>query len=172
MSFLNKLFGAIGKLEEVKDALENVAENLQKTASEQTAKTPKTVSPVSSPISTPAAASVSTAVEAKTYNTGDQYFASLITGLNFPGYTISTDVHARTFDSGAHPSCYPVSYLFSKGSQPVLAVLVMNTNQYRSMTAKGTYKVLEDRSIPYIRFFKGMENNRDYVMNRIRENLN
>ncbi len=107
----------------------------------------------------------------KTYNTGDSYFASVITEANFPGYSISTNVHAKNFDASAHPSCYPISYLFSNGSQPVLAVLVMNKNQYRSMVARGTYKVLEDNGIAYIRFFKGMENESGYVINRIRENL-
>ena len=172
MSFFNKLFGALNKLEEMKDALEDVAESLQKTASDETVKTQQTASPASAPVPTPASTPFSASVEPKTYNTDDRYFASLITALNFPGYTISTDVHANTLDSGAHPSCYPISYLFSKGSQPVLAVFVMNTNQYRSMTAKGAYQVLEDRGISYIRFFKGMENNREYVLNRIRENLN
>lgn len=168
MSFFNKLFGALNKLEEMKDVLEDVAENLQKAASDETVNTQQTTSSASAPIPTP----VSASVESKTYDTGDRYFASLITAFNFPGYTISTDVHANTLDSGAHPSCYPISYLFSKESQPVLAVFVMNTNQYRSMTAKGAYQVLEDRGISYIRFFKGMENNREYVLNRIRENLN
>ncbi len=107
----------------------------------------------------------------KTYDTDDSYFASLITEVNFPGYSISTNVHARNFDASAHPSCYPISYLLSNGSQPVLAVLVMNKNQYRSMIAKGTYKVLDDNGIPYIRFFKGMENESGYVINRIKENL-
>ncbi|MBQ4101994.1 MAG: hypothetical protein IJC85_03810 [Oscillospiraceae bacterium] len=172
MSFFNKLFGALNKLEEMKDALEDVAESLQKTASEQTTSAPQTASPASAPVSAPVCTPVVTPAETKTYDTGDHYFASLITGLNFPGYMISTDVHANTLDSGAHPSCYPISYLFSKGSQPVLAVFVMNTNQYRSMTARGTYQVLEDHGIPSIRFFKGMENNREYVLNRIRENLN
>ena len=107
----------------------------------------------------------------KTYNTDDSYFVSLITEANFPGYSITKNVHAKTLDASAHPSCYPVSYLFSNGSRPVLAVLVMNKNQYRSMIAKGTYKVLEDNGIPYIRFFKGMENESGYVINRIKENL-
>ena len=107
----------------------------------------------------------------KTYNTGDSYFASLITEVNFPGYSISTNIHPRQLDASAHPSCYPISYLFSNGSQPVLAVLVMNKNQYRSMIAKGTYKVLDDNGIPYIRFFKGLENERGYVMDRIKNSL-
>ena len=110
-------------------------------------------------------------VAQKTYNTGDSHFASLITEANFPGYSITSNVHAKTLDASAHPGCYPISYLFSNGSQPVLAVLVMNKNQYRSMIARGTYKVLEDKGIPYIRFFKGMENESGYVINRIKENL-
>jgi len=111
------------------------------------------------------------AAPSQTFNTGDSYFASVITEESFPGYSISANVHPKSLDASAHPSCYPVSYLFSKDSQPVLAVLVMNTNQYRSMIARGTYKVLEDRGIPYIRFFKGMENESGYVINRIKENL-
>ena len=107
----------------------------------------------------------------KAYDTGDSYFASLITEASFPGYSITKNVYAKTLDASAHPSCYPISYLFSNGSQPVLAVLVMNKNQYRSMIARGTYKVLEDKGIPYIRFFKGMENESSYVINRIKENL-
>lgn len=177
MSFFNKLFGALDKLDEVKDALDKVAENLQNVDPEQLA---KLKAAVSAPDTEPAPASAEptsvdpepTPAPAKTYDTGDSYFAALITGLNFPGCTIAKGVHAKTLDSGAHPSCYPISYLFSKGGCPVLAVFVMNTNQYRSMVAKGTYQVLEAKGIKYIRFFKGMENKREYVLDRIRENLN
>ena len=162
MGFFNKLRGALDKLEDVKGVIEKAADSIQNATPAQTTQTQTyTSAPVAAP--TPAFA--------KTYDTGDSYFASIITQANFPGYTISTNVHANTFDSSAHPSCYPISFLFSNGSQPVLAVLVMNTNQYRSMIAKGTYKVLEDNGIHYIRFFKGMENESGYVINRIRENL-
>ncbi len=161
MGFFNKLKGALDKLEDVKEVIEKAADTIQKSVPAQTTQ---------SQTYTPAPAAT-TPVSAKTYNTGDSYFASLITQANFPGYTITTNVHANTFDAGAHPSCYPISYLFSNGSQPVLAVLVMNKNQYRSMIARGTYKVLEDNGIPYIRFFKGMENESGYVINRIRDNL-
>ncbi len=162
MGFFNKLRGALDKLEDVKDVIEKAADTIQKSVPVQTTQS-QTYTSVPNVVSTP--------VSAKIYNTGDSYFSSLITQANFPGYTILTNVHANTFDSGAHPSCYPISYLFSNGSQPVLAVLVMNKNQYRSMIARGTYKVLEDKGINYIRFFKGMENESGYVINRIRENL-
>ncbi len=155
MGFFNKLKGALNKLEDVKKIIENTAEQNQRTARPVQTQSPVSAAPVAK----------------KTYDTGDGYFASLITEANFPGYSISTGVHARSLDSGAHPSCYPISYLFSNGASPVLAVLVMNTNQYRSMIARGTYQVLEDKGIPYIRFFKGMENESGYVINRIKENL-
>lgn len=105
------------------------------------------------------------------YNTGDDYFAALITEANFPGYTIEKSVHPNVFDASAHPKCYPISYLFKKDGVPALAVFVMNTNQYRAMIAVGTYNVLDDNNIKYIRFFKGMKNEESYVLNRIRDNL-
>ncbi len=105
------------------------------------------------------------------FNRNDAYFDNLINETNFPDYTIYKKVEARNFDGFAHPSCYPISYLFAKDSRPVLAVLVMKKNQPRSMIAKGTYKVLDDKGIPYIRFYREMKNDNDYVINRITENL-
>lgn len=105
-------------------------------------------------------------------NTGDEYFAELINQDNFPGYVIEKNLHPSFFDDSAHPSCLPISYLFKKDNTPVLAVLVMQRNHYRAMIALGTYKILEENNIKYIRFFKGMENKEDYVINRIKENLN
>ena len=58
-----------------------------------------------------------------------------ITNDNFPSYTIEKNIHPNRFDSSAHPSCMPISYLFSLSGKPVLAVLFMNTNQYRAMIA-------------------------------------
>ena len=163
MGFFNKLKGALDKLEDVKEVIEKAADQIQKSAPTQNTQPSQSYAP------SPSASN--TSFEEKTYNTGDSYFASLITEVSFPGYSISSNVHAKSLDASAHPSCYPISYLFSNGTQPVLAVLVMNTNQYRSMIAKGTYKVLDDNDIPYIRFFKGMENESSYVINRIKENL-
>ncbi len=107
----------------------------------------------------------------RTFDTGDEYFAGIITDDKFPGYTIERSVNASTFDSSAHPRCYPITYLFRKDGAPVLAVLVMNRNQSRAMISVGTYAVLDDNRIPYIRFYKGMENREDYVIGRIRDNL-
>ena len=65
----------------------------------------------------------------------------------------------------------PVTYLFSRGGAPVLAVMVLKRNQTRAMIARGTYQILEACGIRYIRFFKEMKNDSDYVSSRIRENL-
>ncbi len=105
------------------------------------------------------------------FPTGIDYFAEFLTEENFPGYTITANVHPQTIDSSAHPACYPVSFMFSKDSKPVLAVLVIGINQRRAMIAKGTYKVLDDNGIPYIRFYKGMKNEKKYAIGRINENL-
>ncbi len=158
MGIFKKLYGALDKIEDVKNVIEKAADSIQK----------------SSVVQNDIAASApvrSASVPFKTYNTDDSYFDSLITEASFPGYAVTKNVSAKTFDAAAHPSCYPISYLFSKNSKPVLAVFVMNKNQYRSMIARGTYKVLDDCGVTYIRFFKGMENERGYVLNRIRENL-
>lgn len=109
---------------------------------------------------------------ANNHNTGDEYFAQLITESEFPGYTIEKNVHPSVFDSSAHPKCFPISYLFRLNGEPMLAVFVMQTNQYKAMIAQGSYDILCDNNIHYIRFFKGMKNEKSYVLNRIRENLN
>ena len=103
--------------------------------------------------------------------TNDEYFAGLITESNFEGYEIERNVSLSRFDSSAHASCFPVSYLFKKNGENALAVFVMNDSQYRSMSARGSYEILENNNIPYIRFFKGWQNEENYVLNRIKDNL-
>ena len=105
------------------------------------------------------------------HDTGDAYFASLITEDAFPGYTIERDVHPGIFDENAHPACFPITYLFSKGGTPVLAVFIMKEGQRSTMPARGTYRILEDNGIGYIRFTKGLPNEKNYVLPRIRKNL-
>jgi len=171
MGFFDKIKSVLGKLEDVnlndvkldnlKGVIENAATSLQKNFSSNTSESE----------ATPTQHEKTTSRSMDIYDTGDSYFASLITQENFPEYTITSNLHAREFDETAHPSCYPISYLFSDGSKPILAVIIIQTNQYRSMIARGTYDVLDNNNIPYIRFFKGMENEKGYVLNRIRENL-
>ena len=101
----------------------------------------------------------------------DKRFEKLITEDNLPGYTVEKNVHVSVFDKAAHPCCYPISYLIKKDGAPVLAILLMNRNQYRSMIARGSYAVLEAAGIPRVNFYRDFENEESYVLNRIRENL-
>lgn len=105
------------------------------------------------------------------YDTGESYFDTIVNVANFPEYEIVKNIHPTMLDGNAHPSCYNISYMFYKNGTPVLAVLLMNTNQYRSMCANGTYEVLDNHKIKYIRFFKGMKNEPSYVINRIKNNI-
>lgn len=171
MGFFNKLFDTINenkdKIESVVKAVESVLESNASPAEHERMNN----APYDSGKEQTGSTTSDSNPYAFTYNTDDRYFASIITPGSFPGYSMDSNVHARTLDASAHPRCYPISYMFSKNGQPVLAVLIMNKNQYRSMIARGTYKVLDNKGIKYIRFYKGMENKQNYVLNRIRENL-
>ena len=104
-------------------------------------------------------------------STDENYFATLLTEENFPGYTIERSVKLDTFDPEAHPKCFPVTFLFRKNSEPVLAVFVMKESQRHTMPVFGSSVTLDDNGIRHIRFYKGWENERSYVLNRIKENL-
>lgn len=104
-------------------------------------------------------------------STDENYFAGLLTEENFPGYTIERSVKLDTFDASAHPKCFPITFLFKKNGAPVLAVFIMNEPQRHTMPVFGSSVILDDNKIRYIRFYKGWENERSYVLNRIKENL-
>ena len=163
MGFFDKLFNTINDVKNSIDKVSDIA-NKQQTSKPQPQAPQVQTQPAPKPV-------VEYHDYSYNYNTDDNYFASIINEADYPGYTISRNVSASVFDSTAHPKCYPVSYLLSNGTQPALAVFIMNTNQYRSMIAKGTYEILDNNGIRYIRFFKGMKNDRNYVVNRIKENL-
>lgn len=90
---------------------------------------------------------------------------------SFPDYTVEHDFPANSIKAGVHPKCAPVSYMFLKNGSPCLAVVLVRANNYRGMNVKATKEICEEKGIKYIRFFEEMENRREYVINRIRENL-
>ena len=104
-------------------------------------------------------------------STDENYFTGLLTEENFPGYTIERSVKLDTFDASAHPKCLPITFLFKKNGAPVLAVFIMNEPQRHTMPVFGSSVILDDNKIRHIRFYKGWENERSYVLNRIKENL-
>lgn len=104
-------------------------------------------------------------------STDENYFATLLTEENFPGYTIERSVKLDTFDPEAHPKCFPITFLFKKNGAPTLAVFIMKEPQRHTMPVFGSSVILDDNGIRYIRFYKGWENERSYVLNRVKENL-
>ncbi len=151
MSFLSKLFGK-------KNA--NTSVNVQEEAPTYTYEKPK--------IATGYDGYIDYNGE---YDWDDEYFESIINEANLFGYTIKRDVHPVVFDASAHPKCYPITFLISKNGSPVLAVMIMNVNQLKARITRGTYEILEDKGIKYIRFFRELLNDKEYVLNRVKENL-
>ena len=172
MDSLKKGADELKKDETVKklgQAAEQMAGRVSKLASENpTGSRPQQPAPRAEQ---PAADSEQVTVGYASHDTGEAYFETVVLDEKFPGYTIERNVHPRVMDSGAHPSCLPIAYLFSRGGKPVLAVLLMKPNQYRAMIARGTYRILDENRIPYIRFFKGYPNEEAYVIDRIKKNL-
>lgn len=105
------------------------------------------------------------------YNWDDEYFAGIINSMNLPGYTVERNVHPSVFDINAHPKCYPVTFMIKQSGQPILAVMIMKINQANAMISRGTYSILEDQGIRYIRFFREMLNDSTYVIERVKQNL-
>ena len=94
-----------------------------------------------------------------------------IISRNFPDFEVRRNVSADTLQPGCHPACAPVQFLFYRDGSPVLAVVLVKTNNYRGMNVVATKKICENLGIRYIRFYHEYENAEDYVVKRIRENL-
>ena len=90
---------------------------------------------------------------------------------NFPQYQIERTVSARRLDASCHEKCHPIDFLFSQNGVPVLAVVLTTQNQYRSMPFRGTEAVCDANDVSYMRFFIEMRNERNYVRERVAEEL-
>lgn len=96
---------------------------------------------------------------------------SMLYRQNFPQYTILEDVPARQLWEGCHPACTPVQFLFCRGEQPVLAVVLVRANTYRGKNVMGTKELCEQKGIGYLRFFVEMPNEPAYIIERTRQHL-
>ncbi len=85
-----------------------------------------------------------------------------------PGVTYRQEVPAAHIDPSAHPAAKPVTFLVYREDRPVLALMAVRDNTYRSMPVVGTQRLLEGQGIPFLRFFRELENADDYVLERIR----
>lgn len=102
----------------------------------------------------------------------DQFpkFDAIITA-HFSEYEVRRNLPARELLPECHPACTPVQFMFYKDGKPVLAVVLVKTNNYRGMNVLGTKKICDAMNIPYLRFYHEYENAEDYVVQRIREHL-
>ena len=91
---------------------------------------------------------------------------SVLYRRNFPQYTILENVPARQLQADCHPACTPVQFLFCRGNQPELAVVLVRSNTYRGRNVVGTKEICERQGIGYLRFFMEMPNTPDYVIER------
>lgn len=94
-----------------------------------------------------------------------------IIARNFPDHEVRRNVPASELQPGCHPACTPVQFLFYSGGKPVLAVVLVRTNNYGGMNVKATKKICEDLGIKYIRFYHEYENAESYVVERIKKYL-
>lgn len=96
---------------------------------------------------------------------------SMLYRQNFPQYTILEDVPARQLRVDCHPACTPVQFLFCRGEQPVLAVVLVRANTYRGKNVMGTKDLCEQKGIGYLRFFVEKPNEPAYIIERTRQHL-
>ena len=94
-----------------------------------------------------------------------------IISRNFADMEVRRNVPASELKPGCHPACTPVQFMFYSDGEPVLAVVLVKENNYRGMNVVATKNICEELGIKYIRFYHEYENNEDYVVNRIRNNL-
>lgn len=83
---------------------------------------------------------------------------------------IRYQVQASVF--GADEFCYPVDYLIVKDGKPLLAICLVDKNNYRYKCVSKTKEAVERMGIEYMRFFVEMPNDPSYVTRRIKTALN
>lgn len=172
MSLFDKVFkGKLKDIEKIANQVQNIIEDTRKSEPEQNV--PEEQTRVADSVSTFDGESGSAFLVDKS-NTVAQVkpvFDSIIE-KHFASCDVKRDYAASNLDASAHPACAPVQYMFFKNGSPCLAVVLVKTNNYKGMNVIATKKICEDKGIKYIRFFAEYPNEEDYVVNRIKENLN
>lgn len=121
------------------------------------------------PAAEPAAAPVNLTVNKNAPDCFDKF--DVIISRNFADCEVRRNVPAAELKPGCHPACTPIQFLFFKNSEPVLAVVLVRTNNYRGRNVVATKDICAEKGIKYIRFYHEYENEESYVVNRIKENL-
>ncbi|MCD7760156.1 MAG: hypothetical protein LUH16_00030 [Clostridiales bacterium] len=98
------------------------------------------------------------------------YFSDLFAQAA-PDCRIAVQVPVRRLNPDAAPDCVPVDFLFSRQDCPVLAVSLVYQDNYRKRPFRNTKTAVEQAGIRHLRFFADMANEPDYVIPRIRKEL-
>jgi hypothetical protein len=93
------------------------------------------------------------------------YFTQLIT-THFKGYTLKRNIRITT----KTPSV-PASYVLYKSKKPVLAIILCSSRIYNMPKIENTMEACKKQGIPVQRYFTEFENDKEYVINRIKSAL-
>ncbi|MCR5207072.1 MAG: hypothetical protein K6C14_01165 [Eubacterium sp.] len=167
MGLFDSLKKSVGALaDEIDKHKDDIAKEIEKVAGSVSATAVKKDSanvPADKPTYTPS-------YEMKPATDQFYHFEEII-DAEFADYEVKKRVSAAELDPSCHPKCAPIQFLFIKNGTPVLAVALVRTNNYRGMNVVATKKIVEDRGIKYLRFFEEYANEKEYVVNRIKNNL-
>ena len=94
----------------------------------------------------------------------DDYFAQLIS-IHFPHLRVFRDQWFGT------PQDVPVSFLLYQDGVAKLAVILCDSQEYRTRRVQNTVDACIARNIPYQRYFRDFRNEKSYVVDRIRSVL-
>jgi hypothetical protein len=96
------------------------------------------------------------------------YFAALL-AEQFSEYTVTEFESPASF---AMPGSKPYNFLLYQAGKPVAAIMLTEGNRYQNQPFRDAKASAEAAGIPFINFFLRLPNERDYIINRIKTNLN
>ena len=93
------------------------------------------------------------------------YFMKIITS-NFKSLTVKRNVKVSTKEQSV-----PISYMLYKNKKPVLAIILCSSRIYDLPKIKNAMEACKKQGIPVQRYFTEFENDKEYVINRIKSAL-
>jgi hypothetical protein len=93
------------------------------------------------------------------------YFMQIITS-NFKNLTVKRNVRITPQGSSG-----PASFVLFKNKKPVLAIILCSSRVYNMPKIENTMEACKKQGIPVQRYFTEFENDKEYVVNRIKSAL-
>ena len=100
----------------------------------------------------------------------DDYFVELI-HANLPELTVCQWVPINQIDPSSELHAASVNILLLRGMVPVLAILLVERNKYKTQAIVGMMDSCTRMNIPVMRFMREFENRPEYVIGRIKSVL-